>query len=78
MKKELILQQMGWGHMPMYLVGQELKSEALVALTGKHLRGGKVNLVAARRREVPKGPVANRLWAFIADQAPKIAGAKGG
>lgn len=72
MKKELILQGMGWGHMPRYLVEQDLREGGLLPITGKHLRGGQVELVAARRRDTPHGPVANRLWQFIRDQAAEI------
>jgi DNA-binding transcriptional LysR family regulator len=72
MKKELILQGMGWGHMPRYLVEQNLRDGGLLAITGKHLKGGQAELVAARRRDTPHGPVANRLWQFIKDQAAEI------
>ncbi|HXN68963.1 MAG TPA: hypothetical protein VN926_15075 [Bradyrhizobium sp.] len=34
--------------------------------------GGQVELVAARRRDTPHGPVANRLWQYIRDQAAEI------
>jgi hypothetical protein len=30
-------------------------------------------LVAARLRNAPHGPIANRLWQFIAEQAARIA-----
>ena len=73
MKKELILQGMGWGHMPDYLVAEELRDGRLLPITGKHFKGGKMELVAARRRDAPKGPVAGRLWQFIADQAAAFA-----
>jgi DNA-binding transcriptional LysR family regulator len=72
MKKELILQGMGWGHMPRYLVEQDLREGSLLPITGKHLKGGQVELVAARRRDTPHGPVANRLWQYIRDQAAEI------
>ncbi len=69
MKKELILQGMGWGHMPHYLIDQELKQKKLLQITGDHFKGGQVELVAARRRDAPHGPIANRLWQFIADES---------
>ena len=70
MKKEVILQRMGWGHLPDFLMSEELKSGRLLSIKGKYLRGGKVELVAARQPNVPHGPVAERLWRFIAGQAP--------
>jgi DNA-binding transcriptional LysR family regulator len=75
MKKELILQGMGWGHLPRYLIAEELRDGRLLPITGKHFRGGQVELVAARRRSTPHGPVANRLWRYIGEQAPEIVAA---
>jgi len=69
MKKELIVQGMGWGHLPRYLIERELKKGKLLSLAGDHLRGGKLELVAARRRDAPQGPIATRLWQFIRDEA---------
>jgi DNA-binding transcriptional LysR family regulator len=72
MKKELIMQGMGWGHLPNYLIGQELRDGTLLPIIGKYFKGGKVDLVAARRRDVPHGPIANRLWEFIGDRASEF------
>jgi DNA-binding transcriptional LysR family regulator len=69
MKRELILQGMGWGHLPKYLIEQDLRKKRLFDISGRHLRGGKVELVAARRREVPHGPIAKRLWRYIEEEA---------
>jgi DNA-binding transcriptional LysR family regulator len=69
MKKELILQGLGWGHLPDYLIESELRKRTLLPLSGEHFKGGTVELVAARRRDVTHGPVANQLWAFIAQHA---------
>jgi DNA-binding transcriptional LysR family regulator len=73
MKKELILQGMGWGHLPTYLIEEELRDGRLLPITGKHFTGGRAELVAARRRAKPHGPVATRLWRYIAEQAPALA-----
>jgi len=73
MKKELILQRMGWGHMPRYLIEDELRSGKLLAITGKHFQGGKAEIVAARRRDVPHGPIAARLWQYVSDCVPALA-----
>jgi len=72
MKRELILQGMGWGHMPRYLIEQNLRDGTLLSIAGRHFRGGQAELVAARRRNAPHGPIANRLWQFIRDQAGEI------
>jgi DNA-binding transcriptional LysR family regulator len=63
---------MGWGHMPRYLIEQNLRDGSLLPIAGRHFRGGQVELVAARRRNTPHGPIANRLWQFIGDQAAEI------
>jgi DNA-binding transcriptional LysR family regulator len=72
MKRELILQGMGWGHMPRYLIECDLCEKRLLPITGKHFRGGEVDLVAARLRHAPHGPIASRLWQFIGEKAASI------
>jgi DNA-binding transcriptional LysR family regulator len=72
MKKQVILQGMGWGHMPSYLIADELRDGRLLSIAGKHLPGGRGEIAAARRRDRPHGPVADRLWAFIADEARNL------
>jgi len=71
MKKELILQGLGWGHLPDYLIQSELRKRTLLPISGEHFKGGTVELVAARRRDVTHGPVANQLWKFIAEHAAR-------
>jgi DNA-binding transcriptional LysR family regulator len=78
MKKELILQGMGWGHMPTFLIADELRRGRLLSIAGTHLQGGSGVLVAARRRDRPHGPVAERLWQFIGEEAPALAAAMTG
>src|SRR5580704_15802544 len=41
MKKEVIQQGMGWGHLPEFLIERELREGRLVAITGRHLSGGR-------------------------------------
>jgi DNA-binding transcriptional LysR family regulator len=72
MKRELILQGMGWGHMPKYLVEQDLRRKRLIDISGRYLRGGQAEVVAARRRSAPHGPVAKRLWRFVQEQASAL------
>jgi DNA-binding transcriptional LysR family regulator len=69
MKREIILQGMGWGHMPSFLIAADLRDGRLVSIAGRHLQGGSGDLVAARRRDRPHGPIAQRLWQFIGEQA---------
>ena len=72
MKKEVIQQGMGWGHLPGFLIERELQDGRLLAITGRHFAGGRVDLVAARRRNVAHGPIAERLWRYIGEQAPGL------
>jgi DNA-binding transcriptional LysR family regulator len=72
MKEELILQGMGWGHLPRYLIESNLREGNLLPITGRYFKGGRSELVAARLRNAPHGPVANQLWEFIADQAARM------
>ncbi len=72
MKKQTILQGMGWGHMPEFMVADELRDGRLISIAGKHLRGGSGEIVAARRRDRPHGPVAYRLWQYIEEHAPAL------
>jgi DNA-binding transcriptional LysR family regulator len=72
MKRELILQGMGWGHMPTYLVDEDLRNRRLLDITGKYLKGGQGEVVAARRRDTAHGPVADRLWRYIEEQADSL------
>jgi hypothetical protein len=72
MKKEIILRSMGWGHMPTFLIEQELREGRLVSVAGKHFPGAAAEIVAARRRDIPHGPIANRLWRYIEEQASEL------
>jgi len=73
MKRELILQGMGWGHMPDYLVSDDLRAGRLKSIAGRHFRGAHSEIMAARRRDVPHGPIAQRLWQYIQEEASGLA-----
>jgi DNA-binding transcriptional LysR family regulator len=63
---------MGWGHLPRFLIEQELREERLLSIAGRYLPGSVEEVVAARRCDRPHGPVANRLWNDIREQAPQL------
>jgi DNA-binding transcriptional LysR family regulator len=73
-KKEIILQGMGWGHLPRFLIEDELGNGRLVSIAGSYLPGRTEELVVARRRDRPQGPVARRLWEFLKGE---VAGLRG-
>ncbi|WP_428543210.1 LysR family transcriptional regulator [Profundibacter sp.] len=68
-KKEIILQGMGWGHMPDFMIGEELANGELLPISGRHFPGAKVEICALRRRDAPVGPVATRLWQVLQGNA---------
>ncbi|MEX3686569.1 LysR family transcriptional regulator [Paraburkholderia sp. BR14263] len=72
MKKDVIMQALAWGHLPDFLIEAELRSGALKSLASRSLPGHTETLVAARRRDVSHGPVAQRLWACLQENAPMI------
>ncbi len=72
MKKEIIQQGLGWGHLPRFLIEAELREGRLLSLAGPRLPGSIEELVAARRRDRPHGPVAQALWAYLRAQAPAL------
>ncbi len=69
MKKEIIMQGAAWGHLHDFLIEPELRNGRLLSIAGRHLQGGRIELTAARRRDVLHGPIANRLWRHIEEQA---------
>lgn len=69
MKKEIVVQGLGWGHLPRFLIERELRQGRLLSLAGRHLPGLVEELVAARRADRPRGPVATRLWQHLGEQA---------
>ncbi|MBM0106796.1 LysR family transcriptional regulator [Steroidobacter sp. S1-65] len=72
MKKELIVQGMAWGHLPRFLIEDELRDGRLVSLAGRHYPGVVEDLVVARRADRPHGPIASRLWSYLQEQAPSV------
>ena len=69
MKKEIIVQGAAWGHLHDFLIERELGDGRLLSIAGRHLQGGRIELTAARRRDLPHGPIANRLWQHIGERA---------
>lgn len=72
MKKEVILQGMGWGHLPRFLIEKELDEGSLVSIAGKYLPGSMEAVAAVRRLDRRPGPVAARLWDYLQRNAPEL------
>ena len=61
-KKEVILQCMGWGHMPLFLVEKELKCGDLISIEGRYIKSIQREIVIARLSGKIQGVMAERLW----------------
>ena len=73
MKKDVILQGLAWGHLPDFLIEEEIRCGALKSIAGRYLPGRTEMVVAARRGDEAHGPVAQRLWAYLQANAPMAA-----
>jgi DNA-binding transcriptional LysR family regulator len=71
MKKEVTLQGLGWGHMPDYLIANELADGRLISFSNRHFPSGIARLVAARKVGKPQDPIASKLWLALEGQARK-------
>ncbi|MCG6541663.1 LysR family transcriptional regulator [Pseudomonas sp. KSR10] len=72
MKAEVVLQGMAWGHLPLFMIEEELRNGRLISIAGRHFPGVAEELVASRRRDRPHGPVAMRLWKHIQEWADAV------
>ena len=61
-KKEVIMQGMGWGHMPLFLIEKELKSGDLISIEGRYIKSVEREIVIARLSDKIQGVMAGRLW----------------
>lgn len=64
-KKSLILQGLGYGYMPAYLIEDELAAGALVEISALQKR--QASFVLARNTEMAMGPAKSFLWQALTD-----------
>lgn len=64
-KRDVIVQAMAWGYMPVFLIEDQLESGALVPITGQFLKAYTVDIVIARLAGRPHGVVASALWDYL-------------
>lgn len=64
-KKELITNSFGWGHLEESSIQKELKAGKLVELKSKSLKSQKLPLYLLRTKSMPFGPAAKDLWNFL-------------
>ena len=65
MKKEIIVQGAAWGHLHNFLIERELGDGRLLSIAEPACPRRPIELTAARRRDLPHGPIANRLWRHL-------------
>ncbi|MBR0895441.1 LysR family transcriptional regulator [Bradyrhizobium tropiciagri] len=65
MKKELILHRLAWGHLPEWLIEDELRDGTLISIAGANFPGREEDLAAVRHRQHAHGPVAEALWLHL-------------
>jgi DNA-binding transcriptional LysR family regulator len=68
-KKEIIAAGMGWGGLPEHAVAEDLARGTLVALDVPELEADAMELFAVRRRDRPRGVVAQALWRRLTAEA---------
>ncbi len=67
-KKAVIQQGMAWGHMPDFMIADELESGALISIDGRHIKGINIDVVVARIGAGHKGVMAEHLWQYFKDR----------
>ncbi|NEV00050.1 LysR family transcriptional regulator [Bradyrhizobium uaiense] len=65
MKKELIVHRLAWGHLPSWLIADELRDGRLISIVGPNFPGREENLSAIRHRGHSHGRVAEALWLHL-------------
>ena len=64
-KKELVVMGMGWGHLPLHLIENELADGTLLSIEGDHIKRYQRQICAARLNDKAVGPIAQRLWEYL-------------
>lgn len=61
-KKEMILQGLGWGGLPMEMVKSELAKKILIPIKTSLIKERSMEIFLVRDQRKPMGPVARELW----------------
>ena len=67
-KKAVILQGMAWGHMPDFMIADELETGVLESIAGRYIKGINIDIVVARLGAGQKGIMAECLWQYFQDK----------
>jgi len=61
-KKQVIMQCMAWGHMPFFMIEEELEKGKLLSLEGEYLKRKTLDIGVSRMQKRSYGVMTNRLW----------------
>jgi len=61
-KKEIIVQKMAWGHMPLFLIEEELKQGKLISIEGEFIKSSTLDIVIARLHNDNHDQMEELLW----------------
>ncbi|WP_421784152.1 substrate-binding domain-containing protein [Kiloniella litopenaei] len=64
-KKQIILSGLGWGRVPLHMIGDELASGDLVPLSSSDFGPVEIETYISRTTNHPFGPVAEAFWNLI-------------
>lgn len=69
-KRGLIIEGVGWGHMPRTMIEADLEKGTLFTLDFSYIPKQTARLHLIRKRSYPHGPVAEHLWRLLAALVP--------
>jgi len=67
-KKELIMQGLGWGGLPLDLVKTEISSKKLVPIKTPLIKDRDIEIFMVRDVSKPMGPVMKELWETVEEE----------
>lgn len=66
-KKSAIVNGLGWGHMPDFLIKNELADGSLISIASPHIKEKFIDIACVRLRKPKYGPMETALWNTLAD-----------
>lgn len=67
-KKELIMQGLGWGGLPVDIIKAELAAKKLIAIKTPLIKDREIEIYMVRDASKPMGPVLLELWEMIEEE----------
>ncbi|WP_085899562.1 LysR family transcriptional regulator [Kiloniella majae] len=73
-KKQIILSGLGWGRVPRHMIGDELASGDLIALSSPDFGPVEIEAYISRSQGHPFGPVAEAFWDLVVQNNRRVDG----